>query len=226
MKPNHQNSPSQCDDARPLRSNPQLRLDSARLLAFSGSFFLIALSPGLCMMLSMSLGISIGVRRTLWMMLGELAGVALVGACAMAGVAALLLGSPQGFAAFKISGAAYLVWTAWRTWNSPVSALTTAPKITPLALCLQGFFTAVSNPKAWAFMMALLPPFIEPKAPLVPQMALLLSLMIVIEFGCLLIYAQGGRALSEMLLRRGQAQWLNRIAAALMLGVAIWLVMG
>lgn len=201
-------------------------MDTPRLLAFCGSFFLIALSPGLCMTLAMSLGISIGVRRALWMMWGELAGVALVAAAAMMGVAALLLSDPRVFATFKIAGAAYLVWTAWKTWNSPVAALTAAPSVTPLALSTQGFVTAVSNPKAWAFMMALLPPFIDAKAPLAPQMALLLSLIVVIEFGCLLIYAQGGRSLSELLLRRGQAAWLNRIAACLMVGVALWLLLG
>jgi homoserine/homoserine lactone efflux protein len=57
-------------------------------------------------------------------------------------------------------------------------------------------------------------------------MALLLSLMIVIEFSALLIYAWGGRGLSELLLRRGQAQWLNRVAALLMVMVAGWLVLG
>ena len=201
-------------------------MDSTRLLAFCGSFFLIALSPGLCMTLAMSLGISIGVRRSLWMMLGELTGIALVGATAMGGVAALLLGAPQVFAAFKIAGAAYLLWTAWRTWNSPVAGLATASRVTPAALCAQGFLTAVGNPKAWAFNMALLPPFINVTAPLAPQMAVLLALMVVIEFSCLLIYASGGRALSEMLLRRGQAQWLNRVAAGLMVGVALWLVLG
>ena len=199
-------------------------MDSTRLLAFSGSFFLIALSPGLCMTLAMSLGISIGVRRALWMMLGELAGIALVGACAMAGVAALLLGAPEVFTAFKIAGAVYLLWTAARTWDSPAGALATTSRATPATLCTQGFVTAVSNPKAWAFMMALLPPFIDPAAPLVPQMAVLLVLMVLIEFACLLIYAQGGRSLSEWLLRRGQAVWLNRVAATLMVGVAVWLV--
>jgi len=63
-----------------------------------------------------------------------------------------------------------------------------------------GLRHAVSNPKAWAFMMALLPPFIDPTVPLAPQMTVLLALMIVIEFTCLLIYAQGGRSLSELLL--------------------------
>lgn len=203
-------------------------MDTARLLAFSGSFFLIALSPGLCMTLAMSLGISIGVRRALWMMAGELLGIALVGAAAMAGVAALLLGDPRVFAAFKLGGAAYLLWTAWATWRAPVAALagSAARAVTPLALAVQGFVTAVSNPKAWAFNMALLPPFIDAQAPLLPQMAVLLTLMLLIEFSCLLIYAQGGRSLSELLLRRGQAQWLNRIAALLMVGVAGWLVLG
>ena len=74
--------------------------------------------------------------------------------------------------------------------------------------------------------MALLPPFIDRAAPLAPQMAVLLSIMVVVEFTSLLIYAVGGRGLSELLLRRGQAQWLNRVAAALMVGVAVWLVLG
>lgn len=200
-------------------------MDSPRLLAFCGSFFLIALSPGLCMTLAMSLGISIGVRRTLWMMLGEVIGIALVGAAAMAGVAALLLSAPKVFAAFKIVGAAYLLWTAWGTWNAQVVALAATRHLTAAALCTQGFVTAVSNPKAWAFMTALLPPFMDANAPLIPQMAVLLAIMIAIEFTCLLIYAQGGRTLSELLLRKGQAQWLNRISASLMIGVALWLLL-
>lgn len=203
-----------------------VRVDTTRLLAFSGSFFLIALSPGLCMTLAMSLGIRIGVRRALWMMLGELTGIALVASAAMLGVAALLLGDPRVFTAFKIGGAAYLLWTAWGSWRAPVGALAATQQLTPLALCTQGFVTAVSNPKAWAFNMALLPPFIDPQAPLAPQMLVLLALMLSIEFSCLLIYAQGGRSLSELLLRRGQAQWLNRVAALLMVGVAVWLLFG
>ena len=203
-----------------------MRMEFTHLLAFCGSFFLISLSPGLCMTLAMSLGISIGVRRTLWMMLGELVGVALVGAAAMAGVAALLLGAPQVFAGFKIAGAAYLLWTAWRSWNATAATLASTAGFTPRALCTQGFVTAVSNPKAWAFMMALLPRFIDPARALGPQMAVLLALMIVIEFTCLLIYAQGGRSLSELLLRRGKGQWLNRVAACLMVGVAFWLLLG
>lgn len=178
------------------------------------------------MTLAMSLGISIGLRRSLWMMLGEVTGIALVGAAAMGGVAALLLGAPEVFSAFKIAGAAYLLWTAWRTWHASAASLASTPKLTPAALCVQGFITAVSNPKAWAFNMALLPPFIDLTRPLAPQMSLLLAMMVAIEFTCLVVYAQGGRSLSEWLQRRGQAQWLNRVAASLMVGVALWLLLG
>lgn len=201
-------------------------MDGARLAAFCGSFFLIALSPGLCMTLSMSLGISVGVRRALWMMAGEVTGIALVGACAMLGVAALLVGAPQVFTAFKLAGAAYLLYMAYLTWTAPVGTLVATPSVTPKALAAQGFLTAVSNPKAWAFQVALLPPFIDTHAPLAPQMLVLLGLIVAIEFTSLLIYAQGGRTLSELLLRQGKAHWLNRISAVLMAGVAAWLVAG
>ena len=95
-------------------------MDASRFLTFCATFFMISLSPGLCMTLSMSLGVSVGVRRALWMMLGELVGVALVGAAALGGVAALLLSAPQAFMVAKVIGAAYLIWSAVKAWRSPV----------------------------------------------------------------------------------------------------------
>ncbi len=204
-------------------------MDLTLLLAFIASFFLVALSPGLCMTLAMSLAISIGVRRTLWMMAGELAGVALVGTSAVLGVAALLLNAPVVFAAFKWIGAAYLLYMGWQTWHAePHAPEKPAGNLqrSRASLALQGFVTAVSNPKAWAFLVALLPPFVDQSRPLAPQLLTLLALMLVIEFISLLIYANGGRFLSEQLHRRGKARWLNRIAGSLMIGVGFWLALG
>lgn len=204
-------------------------MDLPVLLAFSASFFFIALSPGLCMTLAMSLGISLGVRRTLWMMGGELAGIAVVGTAAVLGAAALLLQQPTVFAVFKWIGAAYLLHMGWQAWHAEVlrpEQVAGDRRRTRSSLVLQGFVTAVANPKAWAFFVALLPPFIDASRPLAPQLATLLTLMLVIEFICLMIYAQGGRALSEQLLRRGKARWLNRIAGVMTAGVGVWLALG
>ena len=199
------------------------------LLTFGASFFLVALSPGMCMTLAMSLGISIGVRRAGWMMAGELAGIALVGASAVIGVAALLLKAPAVFAVLKWVGAAYLFYVAWQTWHAePLQPeqMFAGDRRTNGSLMLQGFVTAAANPKAWVFFVALLPPFIDKSRPLAPQLLALLGVMLVIEFTCLQIYARGGRALSLQLHRRGKARWLNRIASSLMVGVGVWLALG
>ncbi len=180
------------------------------------------------MTLALSLGISIGVRRTLWMMLGELVGITLVGIAALAGAATLIASAPNAFAIAKLAGAAYLLWAAVRAWRAPIdlSPNAMAISISSKQLIAQGFITAVSNPKAWIFFAALLPPFIDPNKPILLQASILLIAMVVIEFISMLIYALGGRALRDYLGRKGLGQWLNRIAAVLMAGVAGWLLLG
>lgn len=204
-------------------------MDPALLAAFAASFFLVSLSPGMCMTLAMSLGISIGARRATWMMAGELAGIALVGSAAVLGVAAILLQAPAVFAVFRWIGAAYLLYLGWQTWHAqPLQAA--EPQAgghrSRWSLVAQGFVTAVANPKAWAFFVALLPPFVDRGRPLAPQLLSLLAVMLVIEFACLQIYAHGGQALSEQLHRRGKARWLNYAAGSLMAVVGVWLALG
>jgi len=204
-------------------------MDLTRLITFGASFFFVAMSPGLCMTLAMSLGISIGVRRALWMMAGELAGIMLVATAAVIGVAALLSQAPIVFAVFKWIGAAYLVYIGWQTWRSEPPRLHLEEgdrRRTPASLASQGFITAVSNPKAWAYFVTLLPPFVDRNRPVLPQLLAMLAIMLVIEFISLQVYAHGGRALSEQLHRRGKARWLNRVAGTLMVGVGIWLALG
>ena len=189
-------------------------VEPATLLAFSAAFFLIAVSPGLCMSFAMTLGIRIGVKRTLWMMWGELAGVALVATADL-------------FAIAKLLAAAYLLWAAINAWRSRAAVGTdaTAAMHSRRSLVWQGFAVATSNPKAWIFLAALLPPFIDPDAPIAPQAITLIGVMVLIEFGCMLLYAQGGRLLKTALVQRGLGQWLNRISAALMAGIAVWLLL-
>ena len=66
-------------------------LDYALLSAFIPTFFFVSITPGMCMTLALTLGMSVGIKRTLWMMIGELAGVALVATLAVIGVAAIAI---------------------------------------------------------------------------------------------------------------------------------------
>lgn len=206
-------------------------LTLAALTVFVPTFFMVSLTPGMCMTLSLSLGISIGVRRTLWMMAGELVGVGLVAALSAVGVASIMLESPQLFLILKYGGGAYLLYLGIQLWMSRgklafSDVATESAPATRRSLALQGFVTAIANPKGWAFFIALLPPFIDYNRDVVTQLAVLITIILLLEFGCLLIYATGGKTLRRMLMERGKVRLLNRIAGSLMIGVAAWLAFG
>jgi len=93
-------------------------MTSATLPLFLLTFFLVSLTPGMCMVLSLSLGMTVGVRRAAWMWLGELAGVGLVAVASVLGAATVLLRYPPLFTAFKWGGGAYLVWLGIEMWRS------------------------------------------------------------------------------------------------------------
>ena len=199
--------------------------------AFIPTFLFVSVTPGMCMTLAMTLGMSQGVRRTLWMMWGEMLGVALVAILAVCGVAAIMLQFPAVFQWFKLLGAAYLAWIGLQMWRAKGKLALPQPGELPAlmprrTLFSQGFITAVSNPKGWAFHMALLPPFIDPTLAFWPQLLVLVAIIILLEFGSMLLYASGGKALALFFGKANRVQYLNRIGASLMFGVALWMVLG
>ncbi|NDW21678.1 LysE family translocator [Alteromonas hispanica] len=200
----------------------------ATLSLFIPTFFFVSITPGMCMTLALTLGMSIGVKRALWMMLGELAGVGLVATLSSIGVAALLLNYPNIFTALKYIGGAYLFYIGVQMWRSrgkmALKHSGENQQASRIALISQGFITAIANPKGWAFFIALLPPFIEPTRSLTSQLVSLIAIILVLEFTCLLIYASGGRTLRSMLMKSDNVQIMNRIAGTLMVGVGMWLV--
>ncbi|ABL99774.1 LysE family translocator [Shewanella amazonensis] len=203
--------------------------DFTLLAVFIPTFLFVSITPGMCMTLAMTLGMSIGVRKSLWMMAGELVGVGLVALAAVLGVAAIMLNYPQLFAALKYVGGAYLVYLGINLWRSRGKfALSNEPGPSPhpMALISQGFLTAVANPKGWAFMVSLLPPFISVERPMAPQLMALLSIILITEFACLMLYASGGKSLKALLSRGDNLTLLNRIAGSLMAFVGIWLAFG
>jgi threonine/homoserine/homoserine lactone efflux protein len=206
-------------------------IDYGSMAVFIPTFFLVSISPGMCMTLAMTMGMTVGVRKTLWMMAGELIGVGLVAVCAVVGVATMMLSYPRVFEAFKYVGGIYLAYIGIQMWRSRGKmALTTSvsrqTNKSNTAIAIQGFVTAVANPKGWAFMVSLLPSFISAQLSMAPQLIVLLSLVLLIEFCCLLIYANGGKQLGKVLQRNNNVSTLNKITGSLMIGVGAWLAFG
>jgi threonine/homoserine/homoserine lactone efflux protein len=183
------------------------------------------------MTLALTLGMTIGVKRALWMMAGELVGVALVSISAAVGVAALLLHYPSVFTLFKYIGGLYLAYLGIQMWLSKGRMAIKldnekSQAASVMELASQGFITAIANPKGWAFFVVLLPPFVNTESSLLHQLSILISIILLLEFVCLLIYASGGRTLRSLLMQSGNVKLMNRIAGSLMIGVGIWLALG
>lgn len=204
-------------------------VDSTTLLIFIPTFFIVSITPGMCMTLAMTLGMSIGIRKTLWMMWGELLGVALVAISSVIGVATLMLKYPEVFQVVKLIGALYLCYVGINMWQAKGALAITSNKRTHIKgteLFTQGLITAIANPKGWAFMISLLPPFINSSYALPMQLTVLVLVILLSEFICMMIYALGGKSIGKLLTQQNSVKRLNKLSGTLMIMVAGWLAFG
>ena len=193
-------------------------------LAFFVACWVISLSPGAGAIASMSSGLQYGFWRGYWNALGLQIGLALQIAIVAAGVGAILSASALAFSLIKWFGVAYLVWLAIAQWRALPSDLATGaaerPIGRPLTLVLRGFLVNASNPKAVVFMLAVLPQFIHPQEPLLPQYLIMGVTMIVVD----LIVMAGYTGLASRVLRAlrtpRQQRLMNRTFAGLFVGAA------
>ena len=198
------------------------------ILLFIPTIAAVSLTPGLCMTLAFTLGLSIGYRRTLWMMLGEMVGVATVFIATFWGLGWLLSRDPLYFKLFSLIGGAYLLYLSLILFRQPPEKLMTKQLGDTSAASLTGlgFITAVSNPKGWAFLIALLPGFVVTESLLVPQFAIMLIIMLSTEFVSMTLYATGGQWLATRLNNDSGLLSVNRIAAGMLSLAAVWVLSG
>jgi homoserine/homoserine lactone efflux protein len=166
----------------------------ATWIAFVIAGTLIAISPGSGAVLSMSHGLAYGVRKASATVLGLQLGLLLVLVIAGAGVGSLLLASELAFTVVKTIGALYLIWLGIGQWRAKAHAtdVSTAGLAAHPSFgrrVLTGFLTNATNPKGIIFMVAVLPSFISPSAPVLPQLAILAATMVTIDASVMHGYA-------------------------------------
>jgi homoserine/homoserine lactone efflux protein len=163
---------------------------------------IIAVSPGSGAVLSMSHGLSYGVRKATGTILGLQAGLLLLLFIAGAGVGSILLASEFAFNIIKTIGALYLIYLGFSQWRARVEAgpdasTGAAPQMVTAATevpafgkrFLLGFLTNATNPKGIIFMVAVLPQFITHNAALLPQLLILATTMCAIDLAVMHGYA-------------------------------------
>lgn len=198
-------------------------------LALFGFVALVAIAtPGPTVLLALSNGTRLGVRRALPGMFGAvLSDFVLVGAVAL-GMGALLAASEFWFSVLKWVGAAYLAWLGWRLLRSrggfelPEDAASESAaqgQHSARSVFLKSFLVAVTNPKGYIFCTALLPQFIDPAAAQAPQYILIALVFAVLDFAVMMVYALVG-ARAVRLLKTSAVKWLDRACGGMLLALA------
>ncbi|WP_151638003.1 LysE family transporter [Noviherbaspirillum aerium] len=185
---------------------------------------LIAISPGSGAVLSMSHGLSYGVRKTTGTILGLQAGLLLVLFIAGAGVGSILLASETAFNVVKTVGALYLIYLGISQWRSRPDAPTDVSvlhgRVPPASKrFLLGFLTNATNPKGIVFMVAVLPQFIAKDAALLPQLLILACTMCAIDLAVMHGYALAASSMQRYLRDAASVSRQNKLFGGVLMAV-------
>ncbi len=193
-------------------------MESSVWFTFFAASWAISLSPGPGAVAAMGAGLAHGFHRGYWLTAGLVLGIVTQLAIVAVGLGALMAASGVAFTVLKWLGVAYLVWLGvqqWRSVAAPVRGDHAPAAATRRALVLRGWAINAVNPKGTVFMLAVVPQFIDPQAPLALQYAAIGATLVFTDLVVMAGYtALAARVLAALRSPR-HLRWMNRGFGAL-----------
>jgi threonine/homoserine/homoserine lactone efflux protein len=195
----------------------------ATWFAFAAASLVLLFIPGPTVILVVSYALTQGRRVAL----ATAAGVALGDFTAMtlslAGLGALLAASATLFTALKWIGAVYLVYLGIRLWraNPTLPEIAAGRGRNARGIFAHAFIVTALNPKSIAFFIAFAPQFIDNRAPLLPQMAIMEATFVGLAAFNALAYALAADRLRLRVRKPGVLKWLNRGGASVLVAMGV-----
>jgi len=199
-------------------------MEWATWLAFFAASWAISISPGAGAVAAMTAGLQNGFARgyflTFGLILGLWSQLLLVGV----GLGALIVASSAALGVIKWLGVAYLLWLGIAQWRAPaigLQAQTDGAAVTlRRSLVVRGWVLNTLNPKGTLFMLAVVPQFLDPSRPLVPQYLVIAATLALTDLVINAGYtAFASRALAALRTPR-QMRWVNRFFGSLFIALA------
>jgi homoserine/homoserine lactone efflux protein len=194
-------------------------------LAFFGAAILIAVSPGAGAIQSMATGLTHGVRRGYWSIIGLEIGLMLQLTLVAVGLGAAVSNSILAFTIIKWVGVAYLAYLAVRQWRTAaVDLRTQVDRVVAggrASLVARGFLVNATNPKGLLFFLAVMPQFVVPTAPLLPQYVAIGVTMVAVDLVVMGLYTGLAVRLLTWLRTPRQQTVLNRVFSGLFATAAV-----
>ncbi|MBV6286715.1 LysE family translocator [Pseudomonas aegrilactucae] len=203
---------------------------SIGLTPSSFSYFLVfcasmTFSPGPMTLLLLSLGLKAGLRQSLPAQLGASVAYLLSILIFALGFSALIQGYPLVRQLIQALGVAYVLYLAWRQWNSTGLALDEGAGAALegfRALFAKGLLTGLSNPKSILMFSAVFPQF----ASQTTDIAVLGLTFLLLQFASGCLYCYFGQRIRHVLQQPARRRLLQRATAVLLVGVALMLLRG
>ncbi len=193
-------------------------------LTFFVASWAISLSPGPGALAAMSSGLRYGFVRGYWTTFGLIIGIGTQTLIVGVGLGALIAASNAAFLVVKWMGVAYLVYLGIHQWRAPAvpmvadTTMADAASAAPpsrRSLIWRGWLINAMNPKGTAFMLAVVPQFLDLSQPLALQYLVITATL---SFTDLVVMA-GYTALASRVLRLlrspRQIRWMNRTFGSL-----------
>jgi homoserine/homoserine lactone efflux protein len=194
--------------------------------AFLGAAIAISLAPGTAAIQSMATGLAHGVRRGYWSIAGLEIGLMVQLAVVALGLGAVLAASAVAFAVVKWIGVGYLVYLAVQQWRTAAASLheqMSRPGGGRTSLLVRGFLVNVTNPKGLVFLIAVLPPFVVPTTPLLPQYVVIGATMVAVDLVVMGLYTGLAARLVRLLHTPRRQAALSRAFSGLFATAAVGL---
>lgn len=151
-----------------------------------------------------------------------------LGAAAL-GLGALVHAFPMAFRVVAVLGGLYVAWlgakAVWLAWADKVAPIEAGRGSNEASAFRDGFAVQLSNPKAIIFFTAVLPPFVDPARPALPQLALLGATMILMDTIAMSGYGLAGGALANALREAHARRAFSAIVGLLLLLAAAMILL-
>jgi threonine/homoserine/homoserine lactone efflux protein len=196
-------------------------------LLYVAAVFVLTVTPGPSVLMSMATAVQFGTRSALLAALGSTTAIAGLMTLSMLGLGSILAASETLFLALKIAGALYLTYLGVSALLSKESSIGLAPSsITEpnqRSHFRRGVLVGMSNPKALLFFGALFPQFLNASTPQLPQFLVLGFTFVVFEMGWLSVYIFTAARARTWLAAPRRGLLFNRLTGVVFLIAAGWL---
>ena len=186
---------------------------------FFAASWAISLSPGPGAVAAMGAGVNHGFARGYWLTLGLVIGIVTQLAIVGVGLGALMAASEAAFVAVKWLGVAYLLWLGIQQWRAPVRTVQAIDaertRVSRRSLILRGWGLNAVNPKGTAFMLAVVPQFIDPARPLALQYAVIGATLVFTDLVVMAGYTALASRVLAVLKSPRQVRSMNRLFGSL-----------